>query len=349
MGSEAAALIMRLQSFWTWWTSALSSLLPAGIKKILLRRKSENWLVANENHVALHTTDEAGRPLTIMNPADIAVMVNDWESLSILVPRELCLQKTVSYPAAVKGELATIISHDVPKHFPFQSGQVVFGYSVLERAEAKFRVLVGICPKHTYTEYRKMFMEQFPGKRLGFALEVDEAYGAHGKLWVEGSKKHPASVNGPPKRLAIIGLAAALAAVVAGIFFWVDRVEAQQALNAALVEADRVMPQVQRRFQMQSDNQQIEAGSSGDQSSMALLALVTDTLPDHTHLTEYRVADGQLSLSGLSHDAASLIELLESTQSLSEVRFSSPVRRDASRNADVFQITATLSGGGDDG
>ena len=74
----------------------------------------------------------------------------------------------------------------------------------------------------------------------------------------------------------------------------------------------------------------------------ALLDEVSTLLPDDTWVLQLGWRDERLVLSGYSVKPSALIGLLEESDMLAEVRFSSPVTRDAKVDRERFNLTATV-------
>jgi general secretion pathway protein L len=74
--------------------------------------------------------------------------------------------------------------------------------------------------------------------------------------------------------------------------------------------------------------------------------IVIDTLskiiPDDTYLTELRIDDHKLEISGLTHDAASLIAILERSQQFTNASFNAPTTHSPSEAREHFDIEANI-------
>jgi general secretion pathway protein L len=71
---------------------------------------------------------------------------------------------------------------------------------------------------------------------------------------------------------------------------------------------------------------------------LCTIALLTDLLPDDTHLTAMSMRQRQVTLSGQSADAARLIPRLSADAALSEVAFLAPVTRMGTGRAEQFSL-----------
>jgi general secretion pathway protein L len=85
-----------------------------------------------------------------------------------------------------------------------------------------------------------------------------------------------------------------------------------------------------------------ERARTGD--ALALIAGLTDALPDDTYLTDLSVRDGHLRLSGQSAAAAKLIPALAADTALRNPSFTAPVTRNDTLRIDMFSIQVDAAG-----
>jgi len=78
-------------------------------------------------------------------------------------------------------------------------------------------------------------------------------------------------------------------------------------------------------------------------AATALLAEITERLPDHTWLVQLRWQENKLVLAGFSPAAAALIAELEASPLLTDVRFGSPVTADPRVGLERFNISADVA------
>ena len=67
-------------------------------------------------------------------------------------------------------------------------------------------------------------------------------------------------------------------------------------------------------------------------------------LPDHTFLTETRIADGTVTVSGFSADAARLVRIIDQSPLFSGATLTSAITPDANERKDRFSIAFKLRG-----
>lgn len=77
-------------------------------------------------------------------------------------------------------------------------------------------------------------------------------------------------------------------------------------------------------------------------STLLVIEALSDTLPNHTYLTQLEVDDGKVSLSGISREASALIALLERSRRFSQATFAAPTIRSEGDDGESFQIDARI-------
>jgi len=77
-------------------------------------------------------------------------------------------------------------------------------------------------------------------------------------------------------------------------------------------------------------------------SSVIALEVLSKIIPDNTYLTEMRIEDNKLRLSGVSLDAPALIRLIEQSRHFSRATFFAPTTRSTSDPGDRFNIEARI-------
>jgi len=89
----------------------------------------------------------------------------------------------------------------------------------------------------------------------------------------------------------------------------------------------------------------LEQRRSQSPLSVLVLEKVSQILPDHTYVTEFRLEGGKLRLVGVTRDAPSLIRLLEQSGQFTRATFFAPTTRSAANSAEQFHIEAVIQPG----
>ena len=78
-------------------------------------------------------------------------------------------------------------------------------------------------------------------------------------------------------------------------------------------------------------------------SSVIVLDTLSQILPDHTYVTELRIEDNKLRLTGVTKDAPSLISLIEQSGRFTRATFSAPTTQSPSEPGERFHIEAEIA------
>jgi len=77
-------------------------------------------------------------------------------------------------------------------------------------------------------------------------------------------------------------------------------------------------------------------------ASVIVLESLSRVLPDHTYVTELHLAGGKIQIAGITHDAPSLIPLIEQSQHFTRATFYAPTTRSSSDPGERFHIEAQV-------
>jgi general secretion pathway protein L len=77
-------------------------------------------------------------------------------------------------------------------------------------------------------------------------------------------------------------------------------------------------------------------------SSVLILETLSRILPDQTYVTEFRLQDNKVRLTGITRDAPSLIGLIEQSGRFTRATFFAPTTRSPSVTGDRFHIEAVI-------
>ena len=77
-------------------------------------------------------------------------------------------------------------------------------------------------------------------------------------------------------------------------------------------------------------------------SSVIVLEVLSQILPDHTYVTELRIEGDKVRVTGVTRDAPELIRLLERSPNFTRATFFAPTTRGPSDPGERFHIEAQI-------
>ena len=261
-----------------------------------------------------------------------------WTAVELRLRPDQVLQRSLSLPAASREFLPAIIEHKLERLTPWRPDRVLYGYRVLDEAEATgLTVALSATSKDFVTA---------PLAALGSLGLAPTAIGVE-----DGPLATPIRVNllrGPSKaaridsRRMVSRIALATFAVL-GVIWLATSLMASGADDAAQVASVRLMKA--RRL--------LKTASLGDvgereralleekrpeRATVVLVDKLAAAIPADTYLKELSIGDDKARLVGVTTNAPALVGELEAT-GLRNVRFTAAVTREKD-GKDSFEISA---------
>ena len=235
----------------------------------------------------------------------------------LVLPPGSVLEQSVTLPLAAERDLARVLRYEMDRLTPFAADELYWSHAVERRDPARSQVRVRL--------------RLVPRMQVAAALD---------RLRLAGLR--PASIRtaeGPPIRLedavarpwqrhgatVLAGACGVLAIAAAAIPF------VQQS-----VAANRVERQIERLDVLATQRAKV-----GD--PLAVLATLTDILPDDTVLTDLSLRQRVITISGQAAAAARLIPALAADPTLRDPAFTAPVTRNETTHSDGFSIRAAAA------
>jgi general secretion pathway protein L len=343
-------LAARWQDFARWWLSELRELVPPGWLNWVDGDAIPRLLIWREHDLVACKLVSVGGPVETRLPLHRfgAAALNAWlaesgigrEQVMVgpVISRDLFLLRDLSVPKAALGALPKILEQEVLRRTPFQLSEI--WHAAIPSADATADV-----PAICHWIIRKDRAEAALAELGLTASDVDflaavDANGEVAPVIAFGAThlEDPLWARRAVKLLAVAGLGAVLVGLVA--LEWCQASVAT-GLEASLVEA----------------RQGVQGGHDGIDPAARLFAMKADVsileiwdelsrvLPDHTFLTETRIADGKVTLSGFSADAAHLVRIIDQSPLFSGAILAAAITPDATEHKDRFSISFRVRGG----
>jgi general secretion pathway protein L len=343
--------------FFSWWFAELAACIPARWRSALRGRRQLLAVRCSGEGVTLRHSDRGGwRDLgsiavDIEEPAasrtafarSVKGIKLGQAEVVLELPAEQVLQRRIDLPLAATENLREVLGFEMDRHTPFKAEDVAFDYRVVSADRQAKRVLVDltVAPRAAVDHARRL------AAALGLAPDRVVAAGASDapiNLLAAGD----AAAAGGARRLTIALAAAAclLLAVVVALPLaqkhkLLDAYEARLAESrAAAAEADALRKRIDESI---GRNQFLVKRRLETPMAVAILAELTERVPDDTWLVQLRLTGDQLMLSGYSPTAAGLIPTLEDSAFFDNLRFSAPVTADPRVGRERFGLSAKVA------
>lgn len=258
----------------------------------------------------------------------------------------LVLRKKIALPLAARRNLAQVLAFEMGRETPFEDGEVLWDYAVLQqnRATQRMDVEVAFVPRAQIAEVIEILRAaggevwalevEAPGRTYRMAMGKDATLDGGARSW-------PVTV--------LTALAGALALVAVALPFF----RQQQELSAVNDAMQAVETQTKAVIGMKKEIEQLSKAANflADERArvanpLVILGAATRAIPDDGYLVEFVLRDNRLTLVGFSPSAADLIGRLAAAKPFRDPVFAAPVvRRDAGK-LELFTISAAVGTSG---
>lgn len=340
--------------FVKWWLRQLAGLVPARIAELWAKSPDATLLAVEYSRLTLglRRRGESQRLQQFRADADgfeeaaaLAAGQNDRPRRTLLqLPGAQALHKELSLPLAAETDLATLIGYEMDRETPFSRDEVYWGYRLRQRDSARARVLIDLFVLPQASVSRLLSFAQ----DAGFAPDgIELEFPAHEPVQIALDNAAPSWTWQPARSTLALAAVAGLMLLVAIAGPFVRQHFGLAALDrdiASLTVQAQEASVLRRSIDQLTATQDFLGKERGqDRDALTVLALLTKTLPDDTHLTAFSYRNGKLILSGVSPEAATLIPLLSKTPPFRDPTFASPVVENADDGLETFTITVSMA------
>ena len=363
--SEAALPYERIQSagrgirgFLAWWGAGLASWLPSRWRQLLAASADRLLLQVEGDGIRLRR-QMAGelQDLATLPPMLASHGVQDdplggvltgraadlprW----LLLPAASGLRRTLQMPGAARERLREVLGFEIERQTPFTLGDVLYDGRVLHvRDDGQLQVELVVVPRKRFDDAN--------GALAGLSswLAGADLADADGRpLGINLLPVPQRKVRANPWRwwnlilavLFLAGLALGLAQILA------NRNEAARQLQADVdvrsAQARTVAQQRQRLVDSVEGAAYLQQQRNARPSVVEVMDELAKRLPDGTYLEKAAVEGGQLTIIGLSNQAAALVGKLEGARQWNAPALSGALQPDPRTRSDRFTLVAQLN------
>jgi general secretion pathway protein L len=263
----------------------------------------------------------------------------------LLLPAASGLRRSLLLPAAARERLREVLGFEIERQTPFASGDVLYDGRVLGvRDDGQLQAELVVVPRARADAATAQL-----GALSGWLAGIDLADADGRPLGINLLPAAQRHQRGNPWRLWNIALAAfALFAFALGLSQVLDnrraaaeRLQADVAKRSA--QAREVSQQRQRLVDAVEGGIYLQAQRNARPSVIEVMDELARRLPDGTYLEKVSIEGGQLTLVGLSNQAAALVGKLEGAKQWRAPALSGALQPDPRAGSDRFTLVAQLN------
>lgn len=347
-----------IRSFLAWWGRELTAALPRPLRRLIrpVPLRLDVQICPEGLHAVL--VDDTGTQRGAAADFDLQRamprrlhrrlqrMVRKATEVVLRLPPDKVLQPAVRLPLAAAERLDDVMAQEMDRHTPFHAFEVFYDWRIRGSDLDLEQIFVDLIVARQADVHAAVDLAASAGISVDAVRGPGDAAEQNGLNLVadEGSEKprHRSAT----RILRPLALGSGLAAA-SWLALWFDGREAeltalQEELNGLRVRAaevaslrDQATALAEARFILDSKKQQ-------QPPVLAVLAAVTEAMPDGDWLLSYSHQGDSLRIEGHTGDASRLLARLEASELLAQVSFAAPVRRDQALGTDQFSIVAAV-------
>jgi len=374
-GATSRDLARRLgvAGFWRWWMRMLASLVPAGPRAALERRRMRPVIAFDGDHASVwQAQGREGRVLLVEIArvalgGDAGAAATEGRNALARLPRRAApvkvavalaprtiLRKSLVLPAAVEQDLRQALAYDLDRHTPFKPEELYFDAQVVDRDPARGQIRVELATARRAQVDAAVALAQGWGAKVVAVTPAIPPALANSEL----NLLPPEMRNGArfAKRwqfwLPIAVLAAvALVAVVLPVWQKREYAIALNALAAQSMQQAAVSESLRTQLERQVGDYNFALERKyAYPGAVRVLEDVTKILPDDTWLTQLEIktsvrgkeAQRDVALRGESANAGRLVTLLEDSKLFTQAAPRSPTTKIQPGPGEIFDVGAQL-------
>ena len=350
-----APLLHALTGFWSWWITELGGILPGSVRAAMLPAVERLYLELNGQEVITsrgtnESSHEIGRyPLTAgaLQPEQkqaLAELAGRSREVVLCLPASKVLVKTLTLPLVAEINLREVLGFEMDRQTPFRLEQVYYDH-ILSTRNSKTNTLtleLLVTPR--------LFLDKLLTELENIGFRPHQATICQKKtgqlqpvnLLPEEARQHrPDTARHLNLTLGVLALLLLLATIALPL---VNKIQVIHALEAR-VELATSKAEVSRRLREEIEQLGTESRFLVKKKQVTPLVLdvineLTHILPDDTWINRLVIKGQEIQIHGQSATAAALIPLIESSSTLLNPRFSSPLTSIKNSDNERFHLSA---------
>ena len=351
-------ILASLRAALRWWLGELLACLPTGLRRRLTAAQSLGVIELTPANMARVGLRKGGETIPLGeidliqdtgDPEKIARMLARQRIAALVfqLPAEIALRSIVVLPLAAERNLTDAVEFELPRRTPYQSDAVYHAFRVIRRDPAHGQLRLEL------TIAARAGVDELVGLLAPFGIgpsRIEIAGDAQFPLASPDLMRRDRPAGWARLRTVPAGLAG-LAAILAIAAVAVPLVQLQQRVDrlTRTVAAEKIEADEALKLQSDIRARSLEAGFLGSRKQAAasptrILDELTKLLPDDTWLSALDVKGDEITLTGSTASASSVIALLDRSASFKKPSFRSPVTQAPHSGQEQFNIAAQLAG-----
>ena len=330
-----------LRAFARWWLKGLRESVPANLTNWADREAMPQLTLSIDDRGTCCSLLAGAQAIeTRLQSADVG-SISRWldqngltrasVAVGLAIPRQQFLVRDLNVPSAALGALPRILEQEVLRRTPFDPSEIWYGASTRESV-GDVRVFEHwiICKDRVQRMLTEIGLTVDDVDFLTVSGETQKgalAIRLHGE-----SKEDPAWVVQIVRALGISAIVVTLLALVAFEFFESGVASSIETALGELRQGTLIgNDETGRLLAMKAGGGILETWNE-----------LSRILPDDTFLSELRIADGKIVLTGLSGDAARLVRIIDRSPLFSGAALEGAITPDTSEGKERFRIGLKL-------
>ncbi|MGE3622853.1 MAG: PilN domain-containing protein [Bdellovibrionales bacterium] len=340
-----------------WWTGEIKGLAPGNFTGLLRRPRPRLVLMPGEKNIGVEIVkDGEAHALAPLEQLPTYTKVNEFETelhhlIGSRTPEVLLGLKDdnllivrVDYPLTAEPNLGRIFTNELDRLTPFSTDQVYWDWHVRSRDIKSGRLIVDVAVA------RRTSIDSLvaAARRYGLSPEAVLYHGDNGaeetvyrlfkQTGFDAGDQHRRSLN----RSLNAGIVLLLVLLGGLMMHHAKRTEDMLAERMAAIKPLALQADDARaRLKRLNDIADVMQGKTRNSSSLAILAALTNIMPDNAWIYDLQIRGNEIRMSGFAGDPAGLIPLLDASPAFADAKFLSPVTAAPNGTDQRFEISVS--------
>jgi general secretion pathway protein L len=347
-----APVLRQFNKYWAWWTGELIPILPEHMQAAILQQDQRIQIEIDGRDFVLNA-DNGTESAELGRIARDAEHARDFElpvpvtETRLVLPADKVLVKQLTLPLSIEENLREALSFQMDRQTPFSVDQVYYDCHVRARDNDNQTLTVELVV--TPRDYVDELLDSLADNGLSPDRISAPDKSSDGLLSVNllPAARRRKNRIGLSRRRNLLLVTANL--VLAAAVLATPVIQKQRVIRILEPQLQEAIEEARSGTELRQQVEQLAAASEylRNKKQTELLVMravdeITRLLPDNTWASRLDIDTGEIQLQGESSSSAALIQLLEASPLLQNVRFRSPVIRIGNTEEDRFHLSADL-------